>query len=85
MSLVHSPRCLDWNPHQVQLIKNYPERSDSSFQNGRERPIEGIAVRFEEAPGFQSFVPPALGEVDVRPAGEPIFLIPHALAMPQQD
>jgi len=39
-------------------------------------------VRFQESTGFQGFLPPAPGEINVCPTGKSIFLIPHALAVP---
>ena len=83
VSLVQSPRFLDRDPHPIELIENNPKCPNSSFQNGRESAIEAITVRFQESTGFRSFLPAAPGEINVRPPGEPIFLIPDTLAMPQ--
>jgi len=43
------------------------------------------SVRFQESTGFQSFLPALLGKINICPTGKPIFLVPHTLAMPQQD
>jgi hypothetical protein len=67
------------------MIENNPKRPNSSFQNGSKRAIEAITMGFKESTGFQSLLPTAPGEINVRPAGKPIFLVPHTLAMPQQD
>ena len=64
---------------RIEFIENKPERSNSSFQKGGIGTIESIFVGFQESAGFQRFLPPASGEINVCPASNPIFLVPGAL------
>jgi hypothetical protein len=38
-----------------------------------------------EFPGFSRLVDSFLGQIDVGPAGEPVFLVPDGLAVPEQN
>ena len=44
-----------------------------------------VAAVLEQRPGFGGFLPALLREIDVGPAGEPVFLIPGALAVTKQN
>jgi hypothetical protein len=41
-----------------------------------------IPLRFQAFSRYQSFLATALGKIDIRPTGESILLVAHALAMP---
>jgi hypothetical protein len=49
---------------------------------GENNPLIRAQVLRHEPAGFQCFLPPAPGEINVCPASKPIFLVPGALAMP---
>src|SRR5947207_2060495 len=84
VALVQSPAFRDWNPHQVEHVKSDPKRANRALEHRRIRDVKDIATLPQKAAGLARLLPPLLGEVHIGPAGEPVFVVPGALAMPQQ-
>ena len=82
--LVEPPGVLDGDPHQVQLVEGDPERADRPFQDGREGDVERESPGLQQLAGPSGLGPALVGQIDIGPAGEEIFLVPDALAMTQK-
>ena len=85
VTLVEPPRMLDGDPHQVQLIQRDPERADRPLQDRRERDVEREPLGLEQLSGLLGLGLALVGQIDIGPAGEEVFLVPDALAMTQED
>ena len=46
--------------------------------------VEGEALLFEQPPGIVGLLEAFFGEIDIGPAGEPVFFVPDAFAVAQQ-
>jgi hypothetical protein len=68
-------------PH---LAEQDVERALRALQCRGEGDVEGKPLRLELAAGLMGFLHALLGEVDIAPAGEQVFQIPFALAMPHE-
>ena len=76
---------LDGNPHQVQLVQRDPERADRPLQDRGERDVECKSLGLEQLTGLFGLGLALVGQIDISPAGEEVFLVPDALAMTQED
>src|SRR6185437_2521863 len=72
------------DPHLVQLIENAPQRVNRPLQHRSVRHVEHVALRLQRLAGFLRLRASGIREVDVRPAGEPVFLVPGAFAVAHQ-
>ena len=82
--LVEPPRVLHGDPHQVQLVQGDPQGADRPLEDRRERDVERESLGLEQLAGPLRLGLPLVGQVDVGPAGEQVFLVPDALAVTQQ-
>src|SRR5262245_23623616 len=85
MAFVEAPALLLRDPHQIHHVERDPQSADGAPQNRGVRDVEDITAFFEEPARFRRFFASAIGEVDVRPAGEPVLLVPGALAVTEQN
>src|SRR5687767_6774874 len=85
MSLVEAPRLVDRNPQHVHLVERHAERPDGALEDRGVGDVELVMLLVHQTAGLTCFGPALLGEVDVGPPGEPVLLVPRALAVTQQD
>jgi hypothetical protein len=76
---------MDWNPEQVHLVERNPHRTDRSFEDGRVSDVEFEFHGKHQTAGFFRFGTTPVDEIDVRPAGESVLLIPDAFAVAEQN
>ena len=75
-------RSYDVPPPPLELDdERHPQRTDRPFQHRRVSQIERVAAFLEQAARGTRFLASALREIDVGPPGEPVFLVPRALAV----
>src|SRR5205823_11853985 len=55
--------------------------ANGALQHRSERHIERVAFLLQNLRAFFSLLPALFGKVHVRPAGEPVFLVPRAFAV----
>ena len=84
MAFVESPGMLNREPHEVHFVEDDPEGADGSLEDGDVGEVEGEALLFEKLAAFAGFLTSSIGEVDVGPAGEPVFLVPDAFSVTNQ-
>jgi hypothetical protein len=72
---------VDRNPEQIHFVERNPHRPDGAFEDRRERDVEFHGLGSHEASGFAGFLASLDAQVDVGPAGEPVFPVPGALAV----
>ena len=71
----------DWHGFLTELFEHQIERALGAFERRGKRDVETQSLCFEFAPGVARFGDPLLGQIDIAPAGEQIFLVPLALAV----
>jgi len=67
------------------LIHDIPECADRALENGRESDIKDIAVFFKDPAAFLRFFKAFFRKVHVRPAREPVFLVPNTFTMTDEN
>ena len=75
---------LDRDPHQVELVERDPQRPDRPLEHRGEGDVECEPLGLEQLAGPLRLGLALLGEVDVGPSGEQVFLVPDAFAVAQQ-
>src|SRR5512133_1004204 len=85
MALVETPRAVDRDPHQVHLVEHRPEGPDGALEDRRVGYVEGVALLLQDLAAFLGFLATLLGEIDVRPAGEAVLLVPRAFAVADEN
>ena len=85
MAFVEAPGLVDGDPHEVEFVEGDPEGADGALQDGGEGDVEGVAAFLEELARLPGLDAALIGEVDVGPTGEPVFFVPDAFTVPQQD
>src|SRR5262245_17845704 len=84
MPLVQSPRPMDGNPHHVEFVQRDPQRPDGAFEYRRICDVELILLGAHQASGLARLFATFVAEIDVRPTGESVLLVPSALAVTKQ-
>ena len=85
VSLVQPPRLVHRDPHQIHVVERDPQRANRALQDRRVGEVEGVAAFLEQPAGLVRLFAPALGQIDVDPAGESVFLVPRAFAMTEEN
>ena len=75
---------LDRNPKQVELVERKPQRAIRPLEHRGEGDIERESLGLEQLAGPLRLGLALLGEIDVIPAREEVFLVPDAFAVAQQ-
>ena len=69
----------------VELVEGDPARPNRALQDRRVGDVEVVAAFLEQASRRLRLGEAFLAQIDVRPAGKAVFLIPCALAMTEKD
>ena len=85
VAFVQPPALLDRNPHQVERVERHPQRANRAREDRRVRDVERVAAFAQHTSGFRRLGSSSLGQIDVGPTGEPVFPVPRALAVSQQN
>jgi hypothetical protein len=85
MTLVEPPALENRNPHQIHFSKHTPECPDGTFQYRGIGNVKNKAPLPKEFTRIGSLSSPLLGQIDIIPSSEAIFLVPLTFSMPQQD
>ena len=85
MALVEAPVALYRDPHEIHTVEDEPESPYRALQDRSEGDIEDEALFTQQLPRRFRFLSSLLGQVHVGPAGKEVLLVPHALAVPQED
>mmetsp|Transcript_45355 Transcript_45355/g.119051 ORF Transcript_45355/g.119051 Transcript_45355/m.119051 type:complete len:220 (-) Transcript_45355:752-1411(-) len=86
MPLVEAPRRLDRHPLHLELVEHEPGRLDGTLQVRREHPLQPRAPSLaQQRASKPRLLAPAVGQLDVCPAGEAIFSIELGVAMAHDD
>jgi hypothetical protein len=85
MALIQPPGVMHRDPHPVHFLQHDPQGFDGTPEHGGECHVEGEAFLFQEAASGLHFLQAFFVQVDVRPAGEAVLLIPDRLTVAQQD
>src|SRR5262245_45231300 len=84
MPLVQAPRPMDGNPHHVEFVEGDPQRPDGAFEYRRVGDVELIFLGAHEPSSLAGLFAAFVAEIDVRPTGESVLLVPGALAVTKQ-
>jgi hypothetical protein len=85
VALVEAPVLGHGNPQLVERVERDAEGPNRPLEHGGIGLVEDVAPFFEQAAGFGGLDAAALGQIDVGPPGEPVFLVPGALSVTQQN
>ena len=85
VTFVEAPRPVDRNPQHVHLVERNPERAERALEHRRVGHVELEFLLGHQTTGFARFFATLFTQVDVVPAGEPVFLVPGAFAVSKQD
>src|SRR5262245_37220296 len=85
MTLVQAPVLLDGNPKAIEPVECDVERSNGTLQQRCVGDVEVVLTFAQQSAGLGGFFAALVGQVDIGPAGEPVFLVPGALAVTEQD
>jgi hypothetical protein len=85
MPLVQSPIPVDGNPHQFHLVEQQPQGPYRTLQYGSERDVKRKPVLFQATAGILPLFSAAIGQVNVRPTGKEVFLVPNAFPVSQEN
>src|SRR5438105_4501049 len=80
VTFVQPPALLLGNPHRIEYGQRDPQRADRTLQHRRVRDVEDVSAFAEKTASLFRLGDAALGEIDVGPAGEPVFFVPGTLA-----
>ena len=84
--LVQPPVPQHRNPHQVHLVEHNPESPDGALQDRGVGNVESTGpLPGARCPACPCLLDTGIREIDVRPAGEEILLVPHAFPVTQQN
>src|SRR5436190_12908434 len=72
------------DPHQVHLILHHPQRTDGALQDRSVGYIEHVSFPLQHLPAFARLLTAFFRQIDIRPAGEAILLVPITLAVADQ-
>ena len=84
MLLVQTPALRYGDPVEIHDIEDLIESLDSTLEVGGVGLGEVEAILLEEGTSLLCFFYSLLGEVDIRPPREAVFLIPHTLTVADQ-
>ena len=84
MLLIEAPALGYRDPVEVHDVEDLVERLDGALEVGGIGLSEVEAVLLKQSPSLLCFLYALLRQVDIRPAREAVFLIPHALAVTDQ-
>ena len=85
MPLVESPCVNNGNVHQIKPLKDNPQSFDGPLQRRRVGQIEGEALLLEKLGTGLGLSDSTLGQRDVDPTGEEVFLVPRRFAVADQN
>ena len=85
VALVQPPGVVHRDPHLVQLLEREPQRLDRALQHGGVGHVEDVARLAQRAAAGDGLLDALLAEIDVGPAREPVFLVPGAFAVPDEN
>jgi hypothetical protein len=72
-------------PQGVELFEHHVQGLVGALEHRGEGQVEGVALALQELAGGHRFLDPQLGEVNVGPAGEAVFLVPGGFAVAKKD
>ena len=84
VTLVQFPGFLNRQPGLIQFIQDVPQSMDGTFQHRGISKIEAEAFVFQQFTCRFCFTYAFLGQIDVVPTGETVFIVPLAFAMTDQ-
>src|SRR5687768_4340306 len=82
---VEAPAFFDGNPQQVEPVARDPARTNGALQDRGEGDVEREPFGLEKTAGLRRFGATLVGEIDVGPSGEPVFLVPGGLAVAEEN
>ncbi len=85
VAFVQAPVADHRNPHQVHRVHHDPEGPDGPFEHRGVGHIKREALGRQEPGGVAGLGDPFRGQIHVSPSGEPVFAVPDALAVSQQN
>ncbi|SAF89056.1 Uncharacterised protein [Enterobacter cloacae] len=85
MTLVQFPGFLNRQPGLIQLVQNVPQGMDGTFQHRGVSKVKGEAFFFQQLTCRFCFAHAFLGQINVIPTGEAVFVVPLAFAVAHQD
>jgi hypothetical protein len=84
VTLVEPPVLDHREPELIELVEGDPERADRALEHRRVGDVEREASLAQQASRLARLLAAAVGEIDVGPAREAVFLVPGALAVSEQ-
>jgi hypothetical protein len=85
VTLVQEPAVVNRNPHPIHLFQGEPKSFDRSLEDRRKRIVENITFILENPAGRACFFDSKFRERDISPPGKPVFLVPGALTVAEQN
>src|SRR5262249_10871668 len=82
---VEAPALLDRNPQTVEAVERDVERAEGARQQRGVGDVEIVLAFAQQSSSLSGLVAPLVPQVDVGPAGEPVLLVPRALAVTEQN
>jgi hypothetical protein len=73
------------NPQLVHFLEHDVERLVGALQHRREGDVEAIAFLLQQLAGGDGLGLAFIGEADIGPAGEAVFLVPGRFAVAKED
>ena len=85
MAFIQPPVANDRYPHGIHFVKYDPQCSDRSFQYGCVGHIEFETGFLENAACCVRLIFATFGQIDISPAGKPVFIVPDGLTMSHEN
>src|SRR5262245_48400881 len=85
VALVQAPALFLANPHRVHRVERNPQRSNRALQDRGVGDVENVPAFRHQPPRLGRLLAAAVGQIDVGPPGEPVLLVPGALAVTKKN